>query len=232
MKDPAVGIAGWPLRNLPASELRQLISLIEAPLLEIPKDLLDTISVKHLFPLLQSWTRQISFAGTTDFANLAGFTWDDYRRYVDIQCAAAQFLRCHLFRIFLQAETREEMVRSLERVADYARRSPEIEIVIETHGGHESTCEGFAECLDSTNFRFVVDFANIREAALKEEILQRTPGERIAYFHLRNLGSFQEEPGLLEHEKALRSRFAGGIFLWEPKTVSGTKATEIYLGER
>ena len=67
---------------------------------EIPKDLLDTVSVKALFVALEACRKTLSMAGTTDFTTLSGFSWPDYQAYLDMQVASARFLRCGLWRVF------------------------------------------------------------------------------------------------------------------------------------
>jgi len=169
--------------------LASVIDITPCHLGEIPKDLLDFVSVKKLFRVLNESDKSVAFAGTTDFARLAGLSWRDYQRYVDIQTAVARFLHCKYLRFFLQANTSDELQISLPRVTEYGRRHTDMETVIETHGGFESSKEGFEFCLHNSSTRFVVDFANIRDGTLKELIVNGDFGEQIAYFHLRNLPS-------------------------------------------
>jgi len=222
-----IGIAGWPLRSISAGELRGLVALLRAEPIEIPKDLLDSISLKALFEILGGAGKGVSLAGTTDFAGLAGLSWDDYRRYLGVQVAAARFLGCRYFRIFLNAGTSMEMEVALARVVEFSREHEDLEVLIETHGGYESTMEGFKRCIEGFSFRFVVDFANIGDVRLRDWIVESSIGDRVAYFHIRNLGGYLEEEGLLVIEEKARTVYTDKTFLWEPKVVSGVDALEI-----
>lgn len=222
-----IGIAGWPLRNLSSDLLGRLVDRINVDLIEIPKDLLDSISLKTLFEILTRSGKQVSLAGTTDFSGLAGFSWSDYSRYLAVQAAAARFLRCAYLRVFLNADTSEGMATALARLAEFSEQNGDVEILIETHGGYESTLDGFMRCIEGHPFRFVVDFANIRDAGLATSILDSPVAASIAYFHMRNLGDYCENEGLLSVETRARTAYPDHVFLWEPKAVSGVDALEV-----
>jgi len=223
-----IGIAGWPLRTISPDNLRDLVVSLRADIIEIPKDLLDSISLKKLFDILCGSGKEMSFAGTTDFAGLAGLSWDDYRRYLGVQVASARFLGCDYLRVFLNAGTSVEMEKALERVEEVSRENADVEILIETHGGYESTLEGFKRCIEGSPFRFVVDFANIGDAKLRDWILESSIGDSLAYFHIRNLGEHREDEDLFGIEERARVVYADKTFLWEPKAVSGVDALDIF----
>jgi hypothetical protein len=195
---------------------------------EIPKDLLDVVSVKALFVALEESGKTLSFAGTTDFTTLSGFSWPDYEAYLDVQVASARFLRCGIWRVFLQASTMAELKASLRRVARYASRHADVEIVVETHGGFESTREGFDYCILHSPLRFVVDLANITDTTLREAILRGTFKRRVAYFHLRNFGDYTEVKSLLRLEARALQAYPRHTFLWEPKQVEGVEAVRLF----
>jgi len=222
------GIAGWPLRNLSLDDLASVIDMTPSKIVEIPKDLLNSVSVKKLFEILKSSQKTAVLAGTTDFTNMAGLTWDDYQRYLDIQVVSARFLGCKIIRVFLQANTRKELELSLDRIGEYARRFPDIEMAVETHGGFESTKEGIDYCINQSSIRFVVDFAAVSDDTVKELILGGGLRERIVYFQLRNLPGFCEEEELIDVETRAVEAHPHHDFLWEPKTVSGYEAVKIF----
>jgi hypothetical protein len=223
-----LGIAGWPLRNAPEDCLALAFRLGRAPIVEIPKDLLDRISIKRLFGIVARSGKTPCLAGTTDFAGLGGLGWRDYRRYLDIQAAQARFLGCRMMRLFLAAPARADFGRALARVADYAATLRELEIVIETHGGWETTPDGLARLLGASDLRLVVDFSNIRDAGVREALLGSVPKRRIAYFHLRNLPGLGERPSLAAIESRAVAAFPRHAFLWEPKTLSGARAVAAF----
>lgn len=222
------GIAGWPLRWLSAEGFGDAVRSMPSKVAEIPKDLLDTVSVKALFVALAACRKTLSMAGTTDFTTLSGFSWPDYQAYLDMQVASARFLRCGLWRVFLQASTMAELKASLRKVAQYASRHADLEIVVETHGGFESTREGFDYCIAQSPLRFVVDLANISDTALREAILHGTFKRRIAYFHLRNFGAYTEAKSLVPLEARAIQAYPRHAFLWEPKQVEGAEAVRLF----
>ena len=222
------GIAGWPLRDLSLVDIADAIKATPCELVEIPKDLLDSVSIKKLFDILQASNKTVAFAGTTDFATLSGLPWSDYQNYLDIQAAAARFLKSRYWRVFLQAPTLEELEFSIRKVIDYSRRIPEVEIVIETHGGPESTMEGFNFCLKNSSINFVVDFSNILDTSLREFIAQGGLRERIAYFHVRNIPGYREEASLAPIEAKAARAYPQHAFLWEPKVISGRAAVDMF----
>ena len=222
------GIAGWPLRNLTLNVIAEVIHTTPSTLIEIPKDLLDSVSTKKLFAILAASKKIGSLAGTTDFTMLAGVSWGDYQNYLDIQIAFGRFLKCKIFRVFLQAKTRGELELSLSRIMEYVQRFSDIEIVFETHGGYESTKAGFEFCLNACALRTVVDFGNIADDSLKELILYGNLYRRIAYFHVRNLPGYCEAESLVTVETEATLAYPQHAFLWEPKAVSGPRALEIF----
>ena len=222
------GLAGWPLRALSAEEFGNVVRSMPSKVAEIPKDLLDVVSLKALFEALGAHCKTLSMAGTTDFTTLSGLSWRDYQAYLDVQVASARFLRCALWRVFLQASTMAELKASLDKVAQYASRHVDLEIVVETHGGFESTREGFDYCITESPLRFVVDLANIADTALREVILGGTFKQRIAYFHLRNFGAYTEATSLVPLEARAVQAYPCHTFLWEPKQVEGTRAIRLF----
>lgn len=224
-----LGIAGWPLRDASADDLGAAWARAEAPLAELPKDLLDKISVKQLFRAVRATGKQTALAGTTDFAGLSGMDWADYRRYLDIQLAQARFLGAKLFRIFLRGETREDTFRAFDHLERYALHAPDMEIVVETHGGWESTAVGLAAFLERTDKRLVVDFGNIVDEAAAEFILRGAIGGRIAYFHLRALADVPSPDPIVDGREArAMNTYPAHSFLWEPKGLETPEALAIW----
>lgn len=222
------GIAGWPLRNLPLDTLREVIEQVPVDLLEIPKDLIDSTSIKSLFAVLEDRKYTCSFAGTTDFSNLSGLAWRDYQRYLDIQISCARFLRCSMVRVFLQAADLRELEVCLDRLKSYSDLNQDIEIVVETHGGFESHIEGLIYFLDNASFRLVVDISNIEDTKTSEYVVSGELGSRIAYFHVRNLPGYTEQNQLVDWETRATQAYPEHTFLWEPKDVSGAAAVKIF----
>jgi hypothetical protein len=74
----------------------------------------------------------------------------------------------------------------------------------------------------------VVDFANVRDRAMRETFLRNVPRRRIAYFHIRNLPTRQQRPPLAVFETMAAERFSRHPFLWEPKTMSGWRAVKAF----
>jgi hypothetical protein len=226
-----IGIAGWPLRRLSLADLAYAIETIPCELIEIPKDLLDAVSLKKIHEVLRTSDKIVALAGTTDFATLSGLSWKDYRAYLDVQVAAARFLGCRYWRVFLQASTPAHLERSIKNLVDYSRHQPEVEIIVETHGGAESTLEGFRYCLENSDLKFVVDFSNIPDSALREFILEKMIGTRIAYFHVRNIVSYREESRLVSVEIRAEKVYPHHVFLWEPKDIDGRAAIDRFLDD-
>jgi hypothetical protein len=220
-------LAGWPLRGLSLASIAEVIAQSSC-LVEIPKDLLDSVSAKSLHALLSAKQRPTVLAGTTDFAKMAGLSWGSYRSYLAIQIAYARFLGCQMFRVFLGADSRTTLEPSLERLALLSRELQDIEVVVETHGGFESTKEGFLHCVTSSPIRFVVDFANIADKALVDVILKGKYSNKIAYFHVRNLPGYCEADHLLEVETRAKRAYRRHIFLWEPKAITGLEAVTVF----
>jgi hypothetical protein len=100
--------------------------------------------------------------------------------------------------------------------------------VLETHRGWETHSEGLKDVLAQTEIRLVVDFANVREQAMREVFLRDVPHRRIAYFHIRNLPTRRERPSVATCEARAEEVFPQHPFLWEPKTISGWRAVEAF----
>jgi hypothetical protein len=223
-----LGIAGWPLRSASADCVELAFRLGRSPIIEIPKDLLDRISVKQLFRIVARSGKTPCLAGSTDFARLSGLEWCDYKRYLDIQASQARFLGCRMLRLFLQAKSRAEFETALGRVVEFASRFRDLEIVLETHHGWETRPDGLDRVLAGTEIRLVVDFANVPDRAVREALLREVPKRRIAYFHIRNLPMRPERPSLAAFEARAAEAFPRHPFLWEPKTLSGWRAVEAF----
>jgi len=216
------------LRTLSLDGVAAVVRTMPSTIAEIPKDLLDAVSLKELFRALEGCGKTLSMAGTTNFARLSGLSWRDYQKYLDVQVASSRFLRCEIWRVFLQASTTNELRQSIDRLSEYGSRFSDLEVVIETHGGAESTREGFEFCLEQLPYRFVIDLANIPDPALCEAILEGNFHRRIAYFHTRNLGAYVEAEALLPLELKALSAYPDHVFLWEPKNVDGREALRFF----
>lgn len=226
-----LGIAGWPLRRASAACIDLAFQLSRSSIVEIPKDLLDRISTKQLFSIIARSAKTPCLAATTDFARLSGLGWIDYKRYFDIQVSQARFLGCKMLRVFLQAETQIEFKVAIDRLAEVRKQMKDLEIVLETHRGWETTQGGLDFLLLQTDFRLVVDFANVRGRKVREYILSDVPKQRIAYFHIRNLPIRLERPSLAGLEHKAVEAFPDHPFLWEPKTVGGFRALETFRAQ-
>jgi hypothetical protein len=227
-----VGIAGWPLRSAPVDCIAFAIRVNPSNLVEIPKDLLNSISVKTIYGLLRDSGKDVSLAGTTDFANLSGLEWNEYSRYLDIQVAQARFIGCRMVRAFLGALNQGQLEIALSRLHVYARTVPDMEILIETHQGWESRRQGLAFCLANSSARFVIDFDNVADTETIEFIMNGTFADRIAYFHLRHLPGQKHVRSLAAVEERAGKIFSNHSFLWEPKTISGRRALKMYCENR
>ena len=86
----------------------------------------------------------------------------------------------------------------------------------------ETHPDGLNHLLAQTEIRLVVDFANVRERAVREVLQKDVPQRRIAYFHIRNLPTRPERPSLAACEARAEEAFPQHPFLWEPKTLSGS----------
>jgi hypothetical protein len=221
-----LGIAGWPLRRASADCIELAFRLGRSPIIEIPKDLLDRISVKQLFGIVARSGKTPCLAGTTDFGRLSGLQWRDYKRYLDVQVSQARFLGCRMLRLFLGAESRAELETAIGRIVEFASPLRDLEIVLETHRGWESRLDGLDRVLARTEIRLVVDFANVRDSGVRETLLKDVPKRRIAYFHIRNLPMRAERPSLAAFEVRAAEAFPRHAFLWEPKTLSAWRAVE------
>lgn len=226
-----LGIAGWPLRRASLECIELALQLGRSPIVEIPKDLLDRISVKQLFGIVARSRKTPCLAGTTDFALLSGLQWCDYKRYLDIQVSQARFLGCRMLRLFLQAKSRAHFETAFDRVVEFASALSDLEIVLETHHGWETRRDGLDRVLARSEIRLVVDFANVRDLAVREALLTEIPRRRIAYFHIRNLPTHPERPSLATFEARAAEAFPRHPFLWEPKTVSGWGAVEAFRAQ-
>jgi hypothetical protein len=130
--------------------------------------------------------------------------------------------------VFLGAQDREQLRLSLDRLNTFAETLKNLEVVVETHGGFESTEEGFDMCCSKSAIRFVVDIANIPDQSLTNSIAAGHHGDRLAYFHTRNLNGYCEAEHLLDLEEKMFRAHPHHTFLWEPKEVSGSEAVEIF----
>jgi hypothetical protein len=201
-------------------------------LIEISKDSInDHVSLKALAQALSqirsAHNAKLSFAGTTDLINCAGFSWDRYRRYLAVQFAQAQFLESSMFRLLLgsSSSTQVPLAEVIRRVEDVCCDLDPIKVCIEIHAGIESDSDALSELLCSTPVEFVVDFDNMQRAGLSSKrLLDLVPIERLAYFHQRNLHDVW-----IEHEKSLEEEarwhriLPEAFFLWEPKIVTDPK---------
>ena len=228
-KNPAhVGIAGWPLRYLSAEMFGHAVRLGRATIAEVPKDLLVRVSIKHLRASIRKAGKTICLAGTTDFAALSGLSWREYQRYLDVQVANARFLGCRMIRCFVGSFLRKDFRLALRRATSYQAQKPDLELVVETHGGFESQPEGLRALLEYSDFRIVADLANVPARPTRDALLSGDVAERIAYFHIRCLpGQGKMTSQALEESVAIRSH-PDHDFLWEPKRMSGGSVIEAF----
>jgi len=225
--DPGLVPAGWPLRHFEVDELGSFLESLPARLIEISKDQIrDSVSIKALGRTLDhvraSTGAELAFAGTTDLVQCAGMPWERYRAYLAVQIAQARFLGCSYFRILVgdrAPEVTEETL--LARMADLVEDLGPMTACIEIHGGIESEPEVLDRLLAHVPVQIVVDFENMQRAGLtSEELHERVPGDRIAYFHQRSLpGVWREHPESEPDEARWSAWYPNAVFLWEPKKV-------------
>jgi hypothetical protein len=227
VKKVTISPAGWPLRRFNLEPLADLLKSCAPPLIEVSKELIrKDLSLKALARTLSgvraSAGVETAFAGTTDFVSCGGFPWPRYRLYLGVQVAQARFLECTLFRALLgEPAPAVSLTDLIGRVRDFCSDAAPLQVCIEIHGGVESDPAALAELLRRTAVKIVVDCANVDQAGLSlDRLLETVPGERIAYFHQRNLpGVWTEYPASLEDERRCHRLFPRSFFLWEPKTV-------------
>jgi hypothetical protein len=214
------------LRRADVADLLSFARKHRPRVLELSKDFLtDEVSLKDLARQIDEVKEtagvSVSFAGTTDLVRCAGFSWDRYRQYLQIQTSQARFLGSAWFRALLGPAT-EGLPRAtvMSRLCEFAEDVSPMRLCVEIHGGIESDPEVLPHVLKAAPVDIVVDLENMHRAGLDGESLRAVlPPDRIAYFHVRNLSPvWIEHPPTEGEVHEWQSFCPDGIFLWEPKT--------------
>lgn len=227
---PSVCPAAWPLRSLELAEFERLLLGLRPRELEISKEFVEARSIKTIAALLRRHPpRLVSFAGTTDFCSLSGMDEREYLSYFAIQATQAAFLGSHLFRVLAGDDSGIAAAQLRDRLSRAQALLGPIELVVETHGGRESDLDVLRHLLDVGRFRLVVDIANVRQPDTVEFLLDEELGDRIAYFHVRNLDRYIEDESALALERALALKYPDHLVFFEPKRIDGAAALEVGL---
>lgn len=218
-------LAGWATKDFSLEELEDYLYRCMPNILEVSKDFVDShISIKKTYSLIKEYKRHnplvISYAGTTDFVNCNLFSFDEYLRYMSIQASQARFLGSAFFRAMIggKPNTKIDVIRRLsyfEKIILPAR------ILIEIHGGWESSIKNIQKIVNLTNYNFVIDFQNILESDLSFQKLKNIiPKERIEYYHSRNLNlRYIEHKESITEENYWVTKHEVDKVLWEPKLI-------------
>lgn len=209
------------------ADFAQYLETFTPGVIEISKDLIDgAISTKELYLTLARHLEThpqavVSYAATTDFTTCAGLGWDAYQNYIAIQSSQARFLRSSYFRFFVGKERNFPPEELLNRLSSLQRLVAPAIPAIEIHCGWESDISQLSTLVAKTSFPFVIDFANGLASGLTyDELSAVIPGQRILYFHTRNLpGIYLEHSPSIEDEKQWRKSYPNVPLLWEPKEI-------------
>lgn len=228
-----INLAGWGTREFTLDELANYLKNSKFKVLEISKYFVEgPVSIKQTFNLIKNYKQEnnsiISYAGTSDFVNCSGMSFKDYLDYLSIQVAQARFLQADTFRVLVGGKLNSSEP-IMERLLEFAEMIKPMRVLIEIHGGWESSMENIKEIVKSTDFNFVIDFQNILESDLSYELLHDVISEdRIEYFHTRNINSFYVEHEIsLKEEKKWVSKNLSTEILWEPKLIEKKKLVEL-----
>ena len=231
----SVNVSGWGTKDFSEEDLRIYLNRHKPTLLEISKDLVDgKISIKKIYKIISEYKSKfdanISYAGTTDFVDCSGLSFLDYLRYLEIQASQAKFLKCQYFRGMIggNPKTRIDVISRLKKFQNKLR---DCKLLIEIHGGWESSLENIKKLVDYTNYDFVIDFQNVLESKLTfKEIKNIIPKTRIQYYHDRNLTYLDD--GYIEHKESILEKQKWSTYtstrniLWEPKKIGKGRILE------
>lgn len=221
----AINLAGWTTKDFSLEELRKYLYNYNPTIFEISKDFIGAnVSIKKIHKLIKEYKKDkpliISYAGTTDFVNCYGFSFDEYLKYLSIQVSQARFLNSTFFRIMVGGDS-DTKINIIERLSSFEKRITPVKIIIEIHGGWESSIENIRKIIDETDYNFIIDFQNLLESDLSFQKLNGLiPKERIEYYHNRNLDcGYIESEELSSEEKKWVDEHEKSKVLWEPKLI-------------
>lgn len=227
MKNRNILLSGWATREYDYNDLSNYIDS-KPDFFEISKDLCESekISIKDIKKILSNNVK-IYYAGTTDFCNCSGFSFEEYIKYLKIQYAEANFLNAEAFRIMIGDNTEISSEEIVNRIKFFSKLIYPIKTCIEIHGGWESKIENIEKVLELDNLYFVFDSQNIKESRLNIDVLEeKIPEEKILYYHIRNFKDHIEFSESLELEKKWISK--DKKIFWEPKKIEKEYIKKIY----
>lgn len=232
MNKTKIQVAGWPLRKFSAEETERYLEDFQPHLFEVSKDqVTKNASIKSLYKLLRKYRSEreleVSYAGTTDFVECSELSFSEYKEYLKIQAAHANFIEADFFRVLVGGEKDTE-AEVLKRLSVFDEFLGDTNAVIEFHGGWESNPENIERIVEETEFQFVIDFQNLLYSGLRFEDLESIlPVDRIAYFHTRNLPNiYIEDESALEERKKWQQIMEEKPVLWEPKELQKQSVKE------
>ena len=233
MSDKPVYLAGWATKDFSLSEIEKYLLSYKPPIFEISKDLINkNVSIKDIYRLIQNmklkYNFEISYAGTTDFSDSSGIPFGDYLNYLSIQASQAKFLGANYFRIMVGGNIQSLVI--LKRLKEFEETISPVKIIIEIHGGWESSASNIKQIITQTEYNFVIDFQNVVHAKLSyQELKYLIPPERIQYYHSRNYSDqhIEDEESLAEENEWLDQVQNHRVVLWEPKQINKNQVIEI-----
>ena len=223
------GLAGWTTKDFSLRELKKYLYKIKPPILEMSKDFIGgNTSIKKTYLLLEKYKKEnqliVSYAGTTDFVNCSDIFFGNYLTYISIQVSQAKFLNSTFFRIMIGGN-RSSNVNILKRLYYFEKILTPVKILIEIHGGWESSIKNIKKIINETNYNFIIDFKNVLESSLSFQKLKNLiPKKRIEYYHSRNLiPDYIEDKGSISEEREWINKNEKNKVLWEPKLIEKEK---------
>ncbi|MGY4884348.1 MAG: hypothetical protein ACP5NZ_02090 [Nanobdellota archaeon] len=232
LKPNKIFLSGWATKEFSIEELKDYLCTTNPLIFEISKDFVDgNVSIKKIHGLLMDYRKSkdmlVSYAGTTDFIDCSGLSFEEYSKYLAIQASQAKFLDSDFFRVLIGGNP-DSNGKILERLASFAKMIAPAKIVIEIHKGWESSIKNIKRLIEKTDYDFVIDFQNLLESNLSFKKLNgMIPKERIAYYHCRNLDSYTEDKISLPEEKEWIDDYQKNKLLWEPKMIKKEKILEL-----
>lgn len=213
-------LSGWATRDFSGEDIETYMQKFKPSIYEISKDFVEgSVSIKKTFNLIKNLraagSLKVSYAGTTDFVNCSGMDFGDYLKYLAIQASQANYLGSDFFRVMVggEANTEIDVIARLKKFSELI----DGKVLIEIHGGWEGSIDNIKRILEETDFNFVIDFQNVLESGLSYAEIKELIGERVEYYHTRNMGEYVEHPDSIEEEKGWKCNEDN--LLWEPKLI-------------
>jgi hypothetical protein len=223
-------LSGWATKEFSLDELKNYLEKYNPPILEISKDFVDGgVSIKKTYELIKEYKKYhsivLSYAGTTDFVDCSGLSFEEYIKYLSIQSSQAKFLSSDFFRVLIGGN-RNSSEKVLDRLSLFSKLISPAKILIEIHGGWESSLKNIKKIVEETDYGFVIDFQNILESNLSfNKLNSLIPKKRIIYYHCRNIDSYIENEKTLSEEKNWTPNKED--ILWEPKLIKKKKILDL-----